>query len=336
MDGGGDPIPSKVDLLTLPDLRLPSGRVFSPTTLGIEKFTNIIKDRSPSRIIFNGVGSWSTPLILSLVNISQAERGVAVFHTDPIGRFVNGSHIHKLLFRLANHLRLELLNKSVRHGISAVAVSNFVKDGLVGYGFPEEKIRVVNPPSSLKIPDNSNIPYDKDLIRVVGRISHEKGMPLLVDVAKKSKEYNLRFTFELAGKPCNVDYLNQIMKSSCGLIKYAGHLKGEDLVNFYQKAGLVFVPSPNEACPIVAMEALLSGTPIMGVSSAILEILSRGGGTLPGFYVDVNSKNTVESIVDILQRLNQDELARLRRATTLSKELFKPEKLVQDFIDAVI
>ena len=129
-------------------------------------------------------------------------------------------------------------------------------------GYPVDKCKVL---SSFYMKVIQDIEYDiqnRKYVAFVGRISPEKGIPLLMEVARKLPE----IAFQLAGnaRPGYLDQLN-IPKN----VIFKGMLNVENLTTFYRNARfLVMTSSCYEGFPIVFLEAMAHKLPVVAPNLA--------------------------------------------------------------------
>ncbi len=151
-----------------------------------------------------------------------------------------------------------------------LVLTPFAKRKLIDNGFPSERIQVLSALADLSafqaIPDEHPGSY----VGFVGRISSEKGVDLLIEVAKRLPY----ISFKIAGRYEEHDPLVQRAPEN---IEFLGHLDKAALIRFYQQAMMIVVPSRwYEGLPVVIIEAMLSAKPV---------ICSRLGG-LPDIVDD--------------------------------------------------
>ncbi|MBR5157268.1 MAG: glycosyltransferase [Clostridia bacterium] len=113
-------------------------------------------------------------------------------------------------------------------------------------------------------------------IAFAGRLSKEKGVELLAEVAKLLPEY----TFMVAGDGPDKNLIENIEN-----VKFEGFLGGEKLIEFMSKAKLLVVPSIwYENCPLSILEAQCMGVPVVTMNNGGMAELIKDGVT--GILVD--------------------------------------------------
>jgi glycosyltransferase involved in cell wall biosynthesis len=124
----------------------------------------------------------------------------------------------------------------------------------------------------------------EDYLLFAGRIAQEKGAAEAVQIALKAG-----MPLRIAGmiEPKYQSYFDEYIKPSIDNknVSYLGHLSQRDLALEYQRAkALLFPISWCEPCSWVGIEAMASGTPIIGTRFGYLPELVADGKT--GFLVD--------------------------------------------------
>ncbi|MBW1947730.1 MAG: glycosyltransferase family 4 protein, partial [Deltaproteobacteria bacterium] len=129
-------------------------------------------------------------------------------------------------------------------------------------GFPEERISIVPNPVSLS-PASKNA-GNGQYVGYIGRVSAEKGISYLIEMARKLPDIPVRVAGEAStpGKqhlkvPENMQFL--------------GFLSPTKINRFYRKARIVVMPSiVQETFGLVAVEAMANGVPVVAFRSGAL------------------------------------------------------------------
>lgn len=124
-------------------------------------------------------------------------------------------------------------------------------------------------PNGIAIP--SEVPQQLNLIRRVtfcSRLDKRKGVEKFINLAETFKESNL--VFEIYG-PDNGELElveNEIQKRNIGnVLKYGGPLPSSEVPNMLQEVDLLILPSKDEPFPMVILESLAVGTPVLVMPS---------------------------------------------------------------------
>lgn len=132
----------------------------------------------------------------------------------------------------------------------------------------------------------------KPYIVFVGRLSKEKGVEYLSEVAKLLPEY----AFKVVGEGPDKDVL-------CGIdnIELVGFLKGKDLTQVMGNAKILLLPSVcYENCPLSILEAHAMGVPVVTMKSGGMAELVQDGitGTLADIPTPENIAQKIKATVE--------------------------------------
>jgi glycosyltransferase involved in cell wall biosynthesis len=211
-------------------------------------------------------------------------------------------HLHGIDYRV---LQKNILGKLVfKHSADIyIAITKQMMMDLVKLGIPLNKIKYL--PNGVDL--NLFHPIkdkEKNLILFVGRITYGKGVHILL----KALEY-LKTPVHLViiGPIENHEYFMKILKiikkvnsKNRHKIIYQGSLDQTKIIEWYQKASILVLPSFWEAFPVVILEALSCETSVIATSvGGIPEIIKQGKtGILvkPGDYVQL--ANAIQFLLD--------------------------------------
>ena len=150
---------------------------------------------------------------------------------------------------------------------------------------------------NLKIPRSKSVylPYFVDLkvpkkqvkredwYLYVGRLSEEKGIIQLLDIFKTMPGYMLKVIGEGPLREKVSSY------SKYKNIRILNHIDRNKLISFYRKTRALIIPSLwNEVLPIVLVEALFLGTPIITRCSSLKKVLTRNKNIIYSPTLDRN------------------------------------------------
>jgi glycosyltransferase involved in cell wall biosynthesis len=138
-------------------------------------------------------------------------------------------------------------------------------------GMDTEDLVTIPPPGELderfSPPDDKavrrrelDLPADKDIALFVGRLSRLKGMDFLAEVIERvASEQDVLFV--LAGKgPCREKLADRF---SDDVVRLAGYVPHEEIHRYYKAADVYVHPSPYEGIPLVLLEAMNCGVPVV-------------------------------------------------------------------------
>lgn len=140
----------------------------------------------------------------------------------------------------------------------------------------------------------------------VGRLSEEKGVRMLLEVAE-----SLPFPLYIAG---DGPLLNELQaKYSSGNVIFLGHLSSREIVRLVKHAQTMVVPSIwYENNPLSVIESLCMGTPVIGAEvGGIPELIREGDGML---FRMGDKEELASAIVSVMSKDNVDTQGIARRA----------------------
>ncbi len=171
-------------------------------------------------------------------------------------------------------------------------------------------------------------------ILFVGRLIRLKGVHTLVAAYRQlPAEFRTRFPLVITGEACDQSYVRELTGLSRGSnVKFVGNQTGAKLAALYRGAALFVQPSECESMPIVVLEAVGEGVPV--IASAITahrEILENDG-------VYFESKNILE-LAALLQETLGDLDGAKERAKTLGariRDTYTWEKIAAETKDVYL
>jgi glycosyltransferase involved in cell wall biosynthesis len=144
-----------------------------------------------------------------------------------------------------------------------------MRQKLISVGFPAEQIQTIW--NAVPIPEQTADPRTGEYVAFAGRLSQEKGVEVLLEVAKALPEV----PFRLAGTgPMEAKWRQHAPPN----VAFAGFLQEEGLAQFYRAARLLVVPSISyETFAIAAAEGMAFGLPCVASRiGALPEIICHG------------------------------------------------------------
>lgn len=174
------------------------------------------------------------------------------------------------------------------------------------------------------------------IILTVGRLAPVKNHRFLIEGCAELKRRGYRFLCLIIGGGKEKKYLaRSIRKLGLELeVKILGHIEKDSLQSFYEMADLFVLTSKSEGLPIVIMEAMLNGTPVLApLITGIPEIVSDGE---TGFLYESENLNAfVEKVIYIYEkRCSLDILRRQARDRILKH--YDRVKNMEQFSDILI
>ena len=189
--------------------------------------------------------------------------------------------------------------------------SNFMKNDIQRiFGLPFEKIKVIPNGIDLKKFDGIKKDYEfrrrfagdnEKIILSLGRLVFEKGIQhLIYSMPKILSNYN-DVKLVIVGKGGMINELKQITVN-LGIqdkVYFTGYMAGDDVQKMYKVSDVAVFPSTYEPFGIVALEAMLGGTPtVVSDIGGLNEIVKHGETGLKSYAGNANS--IADSVTQLL------------------------------------
>ncbi len=210
-----------------------------------------------------------------------------------------------------------------------ISPSNFMRNELTRLGI-SKKIKVI--PNFVEIDKSEKKRYFKyPYLLYVGRLEYGKGIIELMESFLEISK-NIDYCLVIVGDGDIKEKIIAQSEKSQGKIHYLGQLsvKSNILSNLYQNAEAVVIPSIyNENCPLVALEAISYGTPIIASNtSGFPEIIETTKG---GFLID--SKNTEELKKNLLKILvNKNLLNKIKSNIKSATNYYSKDNYIKNYL----
>jgi len=161
-----------------------------------------------------------------------------------------------------------------------ITVSNYFKNKISKkYNISRKKIiTIYNGADTNKFNYSFNEYEGKINLIFVGRLSPVKGLDLLINTYKKltTKYNNLFLTVVGEGKYEKV-YKNICQKQNLSRVRFIKYLSQENLIKVIHKSHILIVPSYTENCPLIVLEGMSAGIPIIASGvGGIPELIKSG------------------------------------------------------------
>lgn len=200
-----------------------------------------------------------------------------------------------------------LTRKLIISGSDAfLASSTKAKEKLLAWGAAENKIFI----SYLTVPAAPYLNLERQAepgrILFVGRISHEKGLDLLVRALAKTKEScRLRVVGnDVGGEQAKVEALVRELGLT-DRVEFLGYREGEALLAEYRKCALLAVPSRSDCFGLVMVEAACAGVPITAsiYADGAYDIITPGEN---GLMADPEDAEAFSTMLDKMLKTPMD------------------------------
>lgn len=176
--------------------------------------------------------------------------------------------------------------------------SSFVRDSFVSEGVPDEKLVVVpyGTDTGLFEPPAQKTHSDVQLrLLFVGQISQRKGLSYLLEAARRLKGRGVSLT--LVGRIHGDD---KALDPYRNLFRYIPHVPRTRLPDIYREADVFVFPTLLEGMPLVVIEAMASGLPVITTAHGSGDIIRDG---VDGFLVPTRA---VDALVDRIEQLRDE------------------------------
>lgn len=201
--------------------------------------------------------------------------------------------------------------------------------------YSEDKIFVV--PNGLTV---NNLPEkvkkrSKIIIRYIGSLTKSKGTIELIEAAKILKESDTEFIMILNGVWRDVEFKNKCLKiieENSLPVQYGGEVTGEEKIKTYSDSDIfVFTPNKPEGHPMIIVEAMASGLPIISTNQgAITESVQDG---LNGYIVKTDAPEEIADKILFLINNPETRISMGLESRRLYLENFTEEKMVDRLKD---
>lgn len=215
----------------------------------------------------------------------------------------------------------------------AIVLGNKLKHLFISW-YPEENIFVV--PNGLSF---NNMPVSDKTgttikIRFIGSLSKAKGIVEIVEATKILKKSHKDFQLILNGVWRDTQLKNEcekIITKNTLPVKYEGEVTGVAKYSAYSDSDIfVFTPNKPEGHPLVIIEAMAAGLPVISTDQgAITESVING---VNGFIVKTNSPGEIAEKISFLIDNPEIRIRLGKVSRRLYEENFTEEKMVERLI----
>ena len=228
----------------------------------------------------------------------------------------------KVANRLMRHLA-KLEKQTAQNASLIVTISNYSRRKIVeNYGIGDDKVRIVpNGVDTEKFKPTSNPAETRKKLGLgsehcvlfVGSLIARKGLPLLVEAAKKVVKDQSDTKFLLVGDGPLKGQLDISLKklNLSGSFVFLNKVKEETLPAIYNSADVFVLPSIQEGQGIVLLEAQASGLPVVAFDIGGVNEAVRNGET--GLLVE---RGSTDVLADALIKVISDDALRARMGSS--------------------
>ena len=224
----------------------------------------------------------------------------------------------------------KLYNQVMVQGEKVIAVSNFIKKHLMDeYQVPEEKIIVIPRGADIKLfnPDQvgqdkvqtflvqNDIPTDKPIIALVGRLSRVKGQSVMLEAVKQMKHQEITLLF-VGGNPKG-DYDKELQAKLAELPEETTvkifSASGKEMPVVYAASDIFIQPSliPESFGRSIAEAGAMKRIVIASAHGGALELIENGK---TGFLTPVGDATALAQMIDKVLDMTPDQRAKIGEA----------------------
>ncbi len=190
--------------------------------------------------------------------------------------------------------QIERLDREIELANHILVGSSFAKDTFVAEGVPEHKLVVIpyGVDTELFHPTKKSDRSGRFNIVFVGQISQRKGLSYLLRAYERF--HGSKTSLMLIGK---IQGDGAALKPWRHLFKHVPHVPRSELASLFQQADVLVFPTLVEGMPLVVIEAMASGLPVITTPNGPGDIVRDG---VDGFLVPPRD---VDAIVRCLEQL---------------------------------
>jgi glycosyltransferase involved in cell wall biosynthesis len=201
----------------------------------------------------------------------------------------------------------------VRRVAKIIAVSNPLAERVRELGAEADKVAMIpnGADTSIFADCSSDNPFQSRLVWV-GRLSREKGVRYLIEaMAKVVKEFPQAQLTLVGDGPLRGDVERRISELALTEnVQLTGMVSHEDIPGYLSRSDLLVLPSLSEGLPLVLVEAMSAGKPVVATRvGGIPDVLCENGGEQTGTLVDPGDSQALAQAISTM--LNDPEKARL-------------------------
>ncbi len=209
------------------------------------------------------------PRILILHSFYPSLLGVGLVILCPFTKIVSVRH-HNMVHLLSKNRKGIVLDKLIsRILFRTIAVSNAVKETMINQGGKSKKILVIY--NGIRRPDSNHVKstktpnFSKIRLLAAGRLDWQKNYETMLQVAVTLKNRGVDFNLSILGTGSKSYSASLFEKAK--LLGLADCVQWEgwqpDIEKWYSESDIFLHTAVDEACPLVLIEALLAGLPVV-------------------------------------------------------------------------
>lgn len=181
-----------------------------------------------------------------------------------------------------------------------------------------------------KIKQELNIKENNKLILTIARLSHEKGLDILIKAIATLKQKIENFQLVIVGDGPHKNFLVNLSKklNVDDIVSFIGFRK--DTYNIYQLCDIFVLPSRQEPFGIVLVEAMAAKKPIVASKIDGIKEVVLDGET--GFLVEPNNPEKLSETIEKMLTMKIEEVKLMgEKGYNRCQQMFSMEKMVQGY-----
>ncbi|HUN55803.1 MAG TPA: glycosyltransferase family 4 protein [Smithella sp.] len=178
-----------------------------------------------------------------------------------LNKCVHGNMFYSSVYALENYFHY-MTRKYEKKVSRYIAVSRFIRNKFIEYGFPEERITLI--PNFIDAKLYEPAYENQNYFLYFGRLVPEKGLMTLLRAFARLKTTQNRLIIAGEG-PLRRELEKEIIDQNINNVEFTGFLTGDLLADKIKKCVCTIIPSEiYENCPMSALESLAYGKPVIG------------------------------------------------------------------------
>ncbi|MFH2093446.1 MAG: glycosyltransferase family 4 protein [Pseudomonadota bacterium] len=205
-------------------------------------------------------------------------------------------------------------DKYLKNVMFFISPSCFLKNKLVEFGWPENRIKIL--PNFISLEEFTPDYTPGNYFLYLGRLSEEKGIGTLVQAFKNIKDDQAKLVIVGDG-PLRKELEN--LAENDNRIQFTGYLSGNELHKRTREAKVLIIPSEcYENAPLSVIEAMAYGKPVIGsMTGGIPEMVMEGE---TGFLFQAGDVHGLTDKMERVLSLGVSEIERLGMAARKTVE----------------
>lgn len=239
---------------------------------------------------------------------------------------------------LAGYERENLRSATCLHALSEAELKNYREFGLrnpvaiIPNGISVSWLDAQSDPTAFR--RRLALPNDSRVLLYVSRITPKKGLPMLIEALHRVRNLLDQSCFVIAGVD-EFDHEIEVrsLVDRLGLnpwVVFAGPLFGQEKRDAYAAADLFVLPSHSEGAPLVILEALGAGVPVLTTkASPWSQLITRGCG----WWTEASVDAIETALRDALNRPSKELVEMGRLGRTLVRSEYTWTKITEQTIE---